>query len=73
MDPLLLVPVRDAKETTWIEERGVGTIPGAQDLRWIPCGYTEGRVTLDKIYNYIVVKVNVSGTTLYVTGNHVMY
>ena len=38
-----------------------------------PCGYTEGRVTLNRTCNYIVVKVNVSGMTLYVTGNHVMY
>ena len=37
------------------------------------CGYTEGRVTLNKTCKYIIVKVTVSGTTLYVTGNHVMY
>ena len=37
------------------------------------CGYKKGRVTLDKTCNYIVVKVNVLGTTLYVTENHVMY
>ena len=34
--------------------------------------YTEGRVTPNRTCNYTVVKVNVSGTTLYVTGNHVM-
>ena len=33
---------------------------------------TRRDVTLNKTCNYIVVKVNVAGTTLYVTGNHVM-
>ena len=37
-----------------------------------PCGYTEGRVTLNRTCNYTVVIVNVAGTTLYVTGNQVM-
>ena len=44
-------------------------VEGNEDPR---CGYTEGRVTLNRTCNYTVVKVNVSGTTLYVTGNHVM-